>query len=67
MVHLDGVVADILWFYLFTRLYVNARYQSRRIPRLVRIKRLGSGNVEAGWMDSTINKRKETNINAGVV
>ena len=52
---------------LFTRLHINAWYQSRRAPRLVRIQRLGSVNVEAGWTVSTTNKRKETNINSGVV
>jgi len=67
MVHLDGFVADTRGSYLFTHVSVNAGYQSRRIPRLVRIKRPGSVNVEAGWMDSTTNKRKETNINSGVV
>ena len=67
MVHLDGSVADTRIFGPCADLHINAQYLSRRIPRLVRIKRLGSVNVEAGWTDSTTNKRKETNINSGVV
>jgi hypothetical protein len=46
---------------------MNVRARIRRFARLVQIRRLGSVNVEAGWMDSTPNKRKETNINSGVV
>ena len=49
------------------RLWVNAGLPNRRFARLLRIRRLGSVNVEAGWMASTTNKRKETNINSGVV
>ena len=58
-------LVSLIWYVI--DIYPNAWYRSRRIPRLVRIRILGSVNVEAGWMDSTTNKRKETNINSGVV
>ena len=67
MVHLDSGVADIrglgFWHYLC---YKRGGSESSIREALTEVL-IGLTVVEVDRMDSTTNKRKETNINSGVV
>ena len=67
MVHLDSVVADTRGSGKFARLHINPGSAESSFREALMEYMIALVDVQAGWMESTTNKRKETNINARVV
>ena len=67
MVHLEGGVADTRGFYLFTPILDKRGAAKMSIPAALTEHLIVLAVVLVDMMDSTTNKRKETNINARVV
>ena len=67
MVHLDGVVADTRRFSSFALFRINAGGAKSPFRAALTGHLIVLAVVLVDMMDSTTNKRKETNINARVV
>ena len=67
MVHLDGGVADTRGSRVVTNLRINVGVAKSTNREALTEYMIMLADVQAGCMDSTPNKRKETNINARVV